>query len=127
MRLLAYRDPLEVALFAGGYGSDSVPRLLARSGAPIVASDGAEPRFPRLARTGAPDEMRLTWSSLRTGYEFADLFDSEGGSSPVQQVRSMWSARTAQTFGAAQALPIHTRVHKPLLLDAALGWRYTCS
>lgn len=34
--------------------------------------------------------------------------------------RSMWSARTAQTFGAAQALPIHTRVHKPLLLDAAL-------
>lgn len=95
IRLLAYRAPLEVALFTGGSGHDSVPRLLARSQMPLVASDGAEPRFPRLAHTGVANEMRLTWSSLETSSSLAELFVPQGGSAPVQTVPSMVSTYSA--------------------------------
>lgn len=94
IRLLAYRQPLEVALFAGGYSADSVPRLLARSGTPLVASDGAEPRFPRLAWTGVSGEMRLTWSSLEAHTTPAELTTKDGASAT-----RVWS--TVNTYGAS--------------------------
>lgn len=103
VRLLAYRAPLEVALFAGGYGSDAVPRLLARSQTPLVASDAAEPRYPRLAHTGARDEMGLTWSSLEKGSTLADLFASDGQSTPLQRVRSAVNTYSAASLCSSPA------------------------
>jgi len=94
VRLLAYREPLEVALFAGGYLATSIPRLLARSGTPMVAADGAEPRFPRLALTQSADEMRLTWSSLYSGSTSALLSASDDVAPVIQRV---WS--TVETYG----------------------------
>lgn len=98
VRLLAYRVPLEVALFAGGYGSDSVPRLLARSQAPLVASDGGDPRFPRLAHTEGRDEMRLTWSSMNSSSSLAELSVSKDVLAPVQIVPSTVSTYTAASL-----------------------------
>lgn len=96
IRLLAYRAPLKVAIFSGGYQADSVPKLLACSRSPLVASDAAEPRYPRLARTRMGNEMSLTWSSLDRGSTPAELFLSNGSVKPLQRV---WS--TVNTYKAS--------------------------
>jgi len=98
MRLLAYRDPLEVGLFTGGFEDSSVPRLLARTSSSLVASDADEPRFPRLARTQSPDEMRLTWSSSDADPQAAYLF----GAAP-QRVMSTSRTYVAGDLCAAPA------------------------
>jgi len=96
IRLLAYRTPLKVAIFSGGYAADSVPKLLACSHTPLVASDAGEPRYPRLARRGSRDEMSLTWSSLDHRSTHAGLFLSSGSLTPAQRV---WS--TVTTYNAS--------------------------
>lgn len=102
MRLLAYREPLEVGLFTGGFESSSVPKLLARSTTSMFALDGAEPRFPRLARTQSLNEMQLTWSSHEPNPQTAYLFQLRSGSTR-QSVMSSVKTYTASDLCAAPA------------------------
>lgn len=98
VHLLAYRQPLELALFTGGSGQKSVPRLLARSGKPLTAVDAAEPRHPRLAWTSTKKEMRLTWSSMEPHPTFATLAVKSGDSKASQQPLSTVATYTADSL-----------------------------
>lgn len=109
IRLLAYRDPLEVGLFTGGFGQTSIPRLLARSPTSLVASDGGEPRFPRLAWTQSPGEMRLTWSSNDTNPQAAKLT----GPSPHSSQSVMSSVKTYEASDLCAAPANSTGFAKP--------------